>query len=125
VREDIPEVRRPIKTVFVAARTGHAPERLLDELERLGCELDGPHSSITAIRQRFAPGSVDLGVLDFRLDDGSTFALEQTFRASRTPVLYLVSTGHAKTPVRLRSGALVSFAATCPVADILDIIEGG
>jgi DNA-binding response OmpR family regulator len=96
----------------------------LQELARLGCDLEGPFSTSLEVRRRFKPLLVDLALIDVRLDDGGTFELEQRLRSLRTPIMYLVGDEHSHWPVRVRDGSVKFIAKSCSVGDLLGLAEG-
>jgi hypothetical protein len=112
-----------VQRVFVAAQQSKSSTYLLDELRRLGCEIVGPFSSSRDAHQQLPKYRVQLAILSFRLGAGSTSEIERWLRSAGTPIVYQVSAGHNRIPVRLRDGRLIAVPIELPVGDLLDIIE--
>ena len=112
-----------VQRVFAAAQQSESGTYLLDELRRLGCEIIGPFSSCKDALQQLPLGRVQMGILSFRLVDGSSSEIERRLRSAGTPIVYQVLPGHDKIPVRLRDGRLIAVPRELPVGDLLDIIE--
>jgi DNA-binding NarL/FixJ family response regulator len=112
-----------VKRVLVAAQPSESRTYLLGELSRLGCEIVGPFSRCGDALEQLRRESVQMGVISFRLRDGSSLELERRLRSAGTPIVYQVSPGHDKLPVRLRDGRLIAVAQELSVGDLLEIIE--
>src|SRR3954468_3536133 len=61
-----------VQRVFVAAQPSEGRGYLLDELRRLGCESVGPFSSCFDALQQLPNSRVQMGILSFRLADGTS-----------------------------------------------------
>jgi CheY-like chemotaxis protein len=112
-----------VKRVLVAAQHSENRTNLLDELRRLGCDIVGPFASTSEALDQLRRGPVQMGVIGFRLLDGSSHEIERRLRSAGTPIVYQVSPGHDKMPVRLRDGRLIAVAHDFPVADLLQVVE--
>jgi DNA-binding NarL/FixJ family response regulator len=112
-----------VQRVFVAAQPNETRAYFVDELRRLGCEIVGPFSSSRDALQQLPTQRVQMGILSFRLLDGSTSEVERRLRSMGTPILYQVSSGHDRMPVRLRDGRLIAVPLELPVGDLLHIVE--
>jgi hypothetical protein len=113
-----------VKRVLVAAQHHERQADLLEELRRLGCEIIGPFESSSEALDHLWRGPVEMGVIGFRLLDGTSHEIERWLRSAGTPIVYQVSPGHDKVPVRLRDGRLIAVPHDFPVADLLEVVEG-
>ncbi|MDR3462841.1 MAG: response regulator [Beijerinckiaceae bacterium] len=73
-----------------------------DELERAGCEVVGPASSVGKALQLIAREPLDVAVLDYRLGADTSREIAATLRARHIPFLFMTGNTSTDLPRDLR-----------------------